>query len=210
MRTLIKRLAEFSYWTVRRIREGTLSNAHYEFLYTDHFHLDRTFYKGKRILDVGCGPRGSLEWAADAAERVGLDPLAAGYLRLGAQAHRMAYVSAPAEQMPFPDGHFDVVSSFNSLDHVDRLDDAIGEIRRVLADGGVLLLVTDVNHKPTVTEPITFDWDIVDRFAPMRVVRSARYEKAVSGMYESLVRAEPYDEANPAPRYGVLSALLAG
>jgi len=74
----------------------------------------------------------------------------------------------------------------------------------------VLLLVTDVNHKPTVTEPITFDWDIVDRFAPMRVVRSARYEKVVSGMYETLVRAEPYDEANPAPRYGVLSALLAG
>jgi len=209
MRTLIKRLAEFSYWTVRRVREGTLSNVHYEFFYTGPFGLDRSFYAGKRILDVGCGPRGSLEWADEAAERVGLDPLASRYRTLGSRAHRMRYVSAPAEKIPFPDGSFDVVSSFNSLDHVDRLDDAVGEMRRVLAGGGVLLLVTDVNHRPTVTEPIAFGWDVVDRFSPLRVVRSNRYEKAPGGMYETLVRATPYDDADPTPRYGVLSALFA-
>ncbi len=121
----------------------------------------------------------------------------------------MRYVRASAEKIPFPDGYFDIVSSINSLDHVDDLDDAIREICRVLASGGELLLVTDVNHKPTVTEPVSFDWRVTDRFAPLRVVRSNRYEKAPTGMYESLVRATPYDEANPTPRYGVLSARLA-
>ncbi len=53
MRTVIMRLTELSYWTVRRIREGTLSNVHYEFIYTDNFGLDRAFYRGKRNLDVG-------------------------------------------------------------------------------------------------------------------------------------------------------------
>ena len=28
---------------------------------------------GMRVLDVGCGPRGSLEWATMAARRVGID-----------------------------------------------------------------------------------------------------------------------------------------
>src|SRR5581483_3817763 len=189
---------------------GTLTNVHYEFVFTEHFGLDRSFYAGKRILDVGCGPRGSLEWAHDAAERLGLDPLAANYLRLGANRHQMRYLSGGAEEIPFPDGYFDVVSSFNSLDHVDRLDDAIAEIRRVIKPGGVLLLVTDVNHKPTITEPVSFGWNIVDRFAPLRVQRSNRYEKSPSGgMYETLARATPYDDADPTPRYGVLSVLLA-
>ena len=30
--------------------------------------------------DIGCGPRGSLEWATMAAERVGLDPPVNKYL----------------------------------------------------------------------------------------------------------------------------------
>jgi len=43
-----------------------------EFL--DYFGLSKDFYKGKKILDIGCGPRGSLEWADMTLERVGLDP----------------------------------------------------------------------------------------------------------------------------------------
>jgi ubiquinone/menaquinone biosynthesis C-methylase UbiE len=208
MRTLIKRLAELSYWTMRRLREGALDNAHYEFFFTEHFGLDRSFYSGKRILDVGCGPRGSLEWADDVAERVGLDPLASTYRRLGSAGHDMRYVTGGAEEIPFPDGYFDVVSSFNSLDHVDSLDDAVREIVRVLAAGGTLLLVTDVNHRPTVAEPQTFGWNIVEAFAPLRAVQLRRFEKAPSGTYETLVRAVPYDDADATPRYGVLSALL--
>jgi ubiquinone/menaquinone biosynthesis C-methylase UbiE len=36
--------------------------------------------------------------------------------------HGMTYVAARSEEIPFPEGYFDVVSSFNSLDHVDDLD----------------------------------------------------------------------------------------
>ncbi len=75
------------------------------------FGLPLELYDGKRVLDLGCGPRGSLEWAERAAERVGLDPLADEYQRLHSREHAMTYVAAPAEAIPFPDSHFDVVST---------------------------------------------------------------------------------------------------
>jgi hypothetical protein len=67
---------EMEYWKSRVAAEGRLKNGHYLELYTSHFGLEPEFYRGKRILDIGCGPRGSLEWADMAAERIGLDPLA--------------------------------------------------------------------------------------------------------------------------------------
>lgn len=209
MRTFIKRCAELAYWSYRRVREGRLDNSHYEPLFTTHVGLDRSFYAGKRVLDIGCGPRGSLEWATDAAERVGLDPLADRYLALGARRHAMTYVASGAEAIPYPDGYFDVVSSFNSLDHVDRLDDVVREICRVTRPTGTFILATDVNHRPTLAEPLSLDWDVVDRFGPALAATDVRrYEKVGSGMYTSLEAAEPYDDGDPTPRYGVLVALM--
>src|SRR5438067_97425 len=116
---------EMAYWRSRAQVEGTLDNSHYLALYTDMFGLDRSFYAEKRVLDVGSGPRGSLEWATDAAQRVGLDPLAEKYRELGIDDHGMDYVAVPAERIPFPKGHFDIVTSINSLDHVDDVAAAI-------------------------------------------------------------------------------------
>ena len=95
-----KEKSELRYWRTRVREEGTLHNAHYERTFTNHFDLGRDFYAGKRVLDVGCGPRGSLEWAAVAAERVGLDPLADAYRKLGSERHAMSYVSALTENVP--------------------------------------------------------------------------------------------------------------
>jgi ubiquinone/menaquinone biosynthesis C-methylase UbiE len=206
-RALTKAEGEIGYWLDLLQEKGSLSNTHYEFFYTSHFALERSFFAGKKILDVGCGPCGSLEWADLAGERIGLDPLAAAYRDLGVDAHAMTYVCAPAERMPFPDGYFDVVSSFNSLDHVDDLDQAAAEITRVLAPGGSFLLLTDVNHAPTLMEPISYSWNVVEKFLPaLELLEERRYERDGEGLYQSLRAGLPHDDANPADRYGVLSA----
>lgn len=203
----VKAASEFAYWAARHDKEGTLQHAHYGYFFTTHFGLDRAVYRGKRVLDVGCGPRGSLEWADEAAERVGLDPLIDAYRQLGIAAHKMSYVAAPAESIPFPDGYFDIVSSFNSLDHVDDLDRSIAEIIRVLAPGGLFLLLTDVNHPPTPCEPLTLTWDLVDRFQPaLTLLESAHFEKLHGGMYQSVHHRIPYDHGDERRRYGILSA----
>ncbi|MBW2459229.1 MAG: class I SAM-dependent methyltransferase [Deltaproteobacteria bacterium] len=200
---------ELAYWRKRKAAEGTLGNDHYEAFYTSHFGLSHDDYAGKRVLDIGCGPRGSLEWATKARERVGLDPLAAEYRKLGAAEHQMRYVACSAEHIPFADGHFDILCTFNSLDHVDDLEATIAEIGRVVAPGGLCLLLTDVNHDPTPAEPITFSFDVVDSFRPaFEVIETGHHEKRIRGLYESLAEDIPYDHDDPSRRYGILSAKL--
>jgi ubiquinone/menaquinone biosynthesis C-methylase UbiE len=202
-----KETHELDYWKKRKALEGTLINSHYRHFFSDHFGLPLDYYTGKRILDVGCGPRGSLEWAEQAQERIGLDSLASAYGEIGANSQKMRYVDAPSESMPFSSGWFDVVSSFNSLDHVDDLEKTIKEIGRVTKPGGLFLLLVEVNHDPTPCEPIVFSWDVVDAFKEdFKVLELRHYEKSANGMYDSIHAGVLYDHSNPARRYGILSA----
>ncbi len=201
---------EMAYWFERQQAEGELGNTHYKYFYTKHFGIDESCYSGKKVLDIGCGPRGSLEWAHMAQSRVGLDPLAHHYRTLGIGKHATQYVAGLSESIPFPDDHFDVVSAFNSLDHVENLDRTIDEIKRVLKPGGTFLLITDVNHKPTVCEPICFSWSVLDKFKDsFALVDDKRYERGEDGIYGCIREGVPFAPATGrADRPGVLSARL--
>lgn len=152
--TNLKEQAEFSFWQGRfKSSKGQLANDHYKFAYTTYFDLNDEDYHGKSILDIGCGPRGSLEWADMTAKRVGLDPLIDRYKELGIDAHKMSYIRAFSEDMPLPSSAFDFVTSFNSLDHVNDISQTIREVHRVLKKDGTFLLITEINHPATSTEP---------------------------------------------------------
>lgn len=202
-----KRHKELAFWLRKATVEGHLDNDHFKYYYTEHFDLAVQDYEDKRILDIGCGPRGSLEWANVAAERIGIDPLAEEYRQIGAANHEMEYIAGRAENIKFEDDYFDVVTSMNSLDHVDELDTVIEEIKRVTKPGGLFLLITDVNHDPTIAEPVSYEWEITDRFEPeFDLLWEDHREKSEGGVYESAKYGEPYDHDNPEQRYGVLSA----
>lgn len=204
-----KRHEELAYWRSRLAAEGELRGTEYERFFTEWFGLTPADYEGKRVLDIGCGPRGSLDWAAMAAERVGLDPLADEYVRLRGGDTGMAFVSGVAEAIPFPDSHFDVVASFNSLDHVDDLGRAVAEITRVARSGAALLLVTDVGHEPTFTEPQAFSWEVLETFgAGWEVVDERRFLRVEDNMLKTLEAAIPFDPAQHAGAVGTLSARL--
>jgi ubiquinone/menaquinone biosynthesis C-methylase UbiE len=147
-------------------RFGSVTNEHFEPLYTSMCGLTRDDYTGKRVLDIGCGPCGSLEWADMATRRIGLDPRTPQYLNLGIGSHRMEYVTAPPEKMPFPDGYFDVVSCLNFLDHTDDLHMTIGEIKRVTKRGGYFLVSIEINRPPTAAQPIMITECTLDALTP--------------------------------------------
>jgi ubiquinone/menaquinone biosynthesis C-methylase UbiE len=137
---------------------------------------------------------------------VGLDPLVKQYLELGADKHRMTYISGYSESIPFEDEHFDVICSFNSLDHVADLESTLTEIARVLKPGGLFLLLTELNHAPTPREPQTFDWGVTeDLQRHFEIIDERHYEKRSKGMYESIFQDIPYDHSDKSPRYGILS-----
>ena len=196
-RVRAKEEAELRFWRGRRDAEGGSLGRPLdgEALFCARFGLDRAFYEGRRILDIGCGPRGSLEWADMAAARVGVDPLADRYRELGTDEHEMTYVKAGAERLPFDDASFDVVSTLNSLDHVDDLGRALGEIRRVTAPGGTWLLVVEAGAPPTATEPQTIPWDFLTRLDGWAVETEERIAlDAGHDIYGSWGRREPWTE----------------
>ena len=104
-RTRVKEWKEFRYWKKKQVQEIDLTNSHYAWFYTECFGLGLKDFRGHKLLDVGCGPRGSLEWAVGAAEAVGVDPLADRYRGLQTRDHRMTYVNAYAEAMPFTNSY---------------------------------------------------------------------------------------------------------
>ena len=198
---------ELLYWRIAKLKDNKLSNHHYEYFYTTHFGLNKSFYTYKKILDVGCGPRGSLEWVDNAKERIGLDPLADSYAKLRKTNHRMKYVNSGSENIPFEDGYFDIVTTFNSLDHVDNLDSTIAEIKRVLKTNGTLLLITDIHDNPTVCEPNAFGWDILEKFKDtFEIEKEEHFER--KQIYQSLRERIPFNHNNSKERYGLLSAIL--
>ena len=144
-------------------------------LFTSLFGFRKSDYDGRRILDVDCGPVGSLEWADNAALRVGLDPLACGYRDLGVGHHRMQYVQGRAEAIPLPDESFDFVSSLRSLERVDDLTLATRELIRVLRPGGWLLLATDAHEAPGERAPESPSWALVEHFLPELALTSLRH-----------------------------------
>jgi len=201
---------ELLYWKTLKATKGHLGSEHYIEFFTSHFGLDKSFYAGKNILDIGCGPCGSLEWADVACQRIGLDPLAGKYLKLGASQHAMTYVQGYAEFIPFPDESFDIVTSFNSLDHVDDVQATVHEIHRVLGKKGFFLLITDVGHKATPFEPQELSWDITESLqSHFRVKMEYHFERVhPRSLYDSIWQGVPYDHNDSTERYGILTAKL--
>jgi SAM-dependent methyltransferase len=208
-RTTTKGQSELRYWQDRASVEGTLGNDHYEPVYTHQFSLDRAFFAGKRILDIGCGPRGSLEWIPEAAGRIGLDPLADQYREFGIHRHSMNYVGSAAESIPFRDGYLDIVTSINSLDHVDDVTAAITEIARVTRDRGDLLLSVEIGHDPTPTEPIALWFDLLDDLlAWFDVIDRRQYEMPDGHFVNDAYRDGAPFEMSRGKHPGVLVARL--
>jgi SAM-dependent methyltransferase len=98
---------------------------------------------GRRVLDVACGAGFGLELLEQAGARaLGVD-YAAGALaeaRRSQPASRL--VRTDAARLPFRSQSFDLVVSFETIEHVTDARALVHEIRRVLKTGGCLVLST--------------------------------------------------------------------
>jgi SAM-dependent methyltransferase len=104
-----------------------------------------------RVLDVGCGAgsvakavkreRPDLEVAGCDVSRSALDVASAA-------AEGVDFRLAQAEKLPFADGEFDFVWIFDVLEHVEKPEQVLREVARVLRPGGEFHIVLPLEGQP--------------------------------------------------------------
>ena len=123
----------------------------------EHYHrylFARAFCRGKDVLDVASGEGyGAAQLAQVARFVVGVEFAAATALSASENfpAGNPRFVRGDARSLPLADACVDVVTSFETIEHFDRQDDFVAEVRRVLRPGGCFIVSTpdrDVYSKP--------------------------------------------------------------
>jgi SAM-dependent methyltransferase len=103
------------------------------------------------VLEIGTGSGYGIDIIAPRAERfVTLDkcvPAHGNYIDAKESVER---VRATVPPLPFPDGSFDTVVSFQVIEHIRRDRGLVAEIHRVLRPGGRLIISTP-NRKMSLT-----------------------------------------------------------
>lgn len=115
--------------------------------YLKHTNLDDMF-KGKTVLDIGCGAGGKTVYYASKGVRkiTGVEIL--GKYREEAEAlareygveDKFEFVCADASETPFDDGTFDTIIMNDAMEHVARPEKVLEECYRILKKGGRLYL----------------------------------------------------------------------
>ncbi|GAB4462063.1 MAG: methyltransferase domain-containing protein [Elainellaceae cyanobacterium] len=119
---------------------------------------DLTFAPDASVLDVCCGSGQTTQFLVErvassstngSAGVVGLDASPLSIRRARQNVPNATFVESWAEDMPFPDGQFDIVHTSAALHEMkpDQLQQILKECYRVLKPGGIFAAI-DV-HKPT-------------------------------------------------------------
>lgn len=181
------------------------------------------------MLDCGCGTGHNLTLLRRYGNAYGIDLTWAGLQYARSRGERRI-ARATAAQLPFPDGRFGIVTSFDVLyglpDDVER--DAIAEMFRVLAPGGTLIVNVAAldalrgNHSVLSGEVRRYSKADLSRrlaaagfdvthatytnFSILPMVAAVRLKQRLSGAH-----VESQDEITipPAPVNALLSGLLA-
>lgn len=143
-----------------RLHTGEAGEGMLEHLHRYALAVDRC--AGKTVLDIASGEGyGTNLLAAVAAQAVGVDidaeavDLAARKYAAGKK--NLRFLQGSAARIPLEDGMFDVVVSFETIEHHDQHEEMMQEIKRVLKPGGLLVISSPDKHfyseKPGTTNP---------------------------------------------------------
>jgi SAM-dependent methyltransferase len=126
-------------------------------------------FPGSRLLEIGCG-EGFLLSALRGREKFAVD-LSVEAMRKArgrAQAH---FSLAVGERLPFPDDHFDLVTSVGVMEHFLDIGETLREIRRIIRPGGHYVSLTHVELSLTERIAAKISEFVFPRPRPLRFAR---------------------------------------
>lgn len=113
----------------------------------EHLHryaLATACVAGKVVLDIASGEGYGSALMAPVARRVigvDIDLSSVCHARRHYQAHpNLQFVAGSCAAIPLPDGYVDAIISFETIEHHDQHQAMIGEIKRTLRPGGLLII----------------------------------------------------------------------
>jgi SAM-dependent methyltransferase len=102
-----------------------------------------SFDKSENMLDLGCGYGLTTEMIGTCLGLKEIHGVDIDWNRIPVSEGRLSEVhkiNLEVERLPFPDEHFDLVTSFGVLEHLRFYDNPIKEAHRVLKQNGILLI----------------------------------------------------------------------
>jgi Methylase involved in ubiquinone/menaquinone biosynthesis len=113
-------------------------------------HLNRYYFvinqidlREKTVLDIASGEGyGSNILARHAKKVIGVDisEEAINHAKNKYQSEKLKFIQGNATSIPLPDNSFDVVVSFETIEHHNRHEEMMHELNRVLKDNGILII----------------------------------------------------------------------
>ena len=103
------------------------------------------FCRGKVVLDAACGVGYGSGYLADIAKEViGVDISAEAitYAKEHYQKENTRFQAMDVCSFDFPERYFDLVCSFETLEHLDHPLNFLAEVKRVLKEDGILIIST--------------------------------------------------------------------
>jgi 2-polyprenyl-3-methyl-5-hydroxy-6-metoxy-1,4-benzoquinol methylase len=137
--------------TERLIVENYQSNEESYLIYLVHIATYRyciNYVAGKKVLDYGCGSGYGTALISDSCLQItGIDVSseAIAHAKDHYNASNLSYLKverAEDASLPFPDASFEVVLSFQVIEHVQDVSVYLQEIERVLVPGGHVIIAT--------------------------------------------------------------------
>ena len=122
----------------------------------EHIHryaITKDIVLGKVVVDIASGEGyGSFLLSGYAAQVVGVDisPEAIRYSQQKYKASNLEYCIGSCDNIPLADTSVDVVVSFETIEHHDRHEEMLSEIKRILKPDGVLIISSPEKYECSV------------------------------------------------------------
>ncbi len=113
-------------------------------IHLNRYAILKTFCKGAKILDAASGEGyGSYllkKWGASEVVGVDIDIESVNKANSLFAFSGVKFMCHNVEELPFSDCYFDIVVSFETIEHLDHPDMFLQELRRVVKPGGIIII----------------------------------------------------------------------